>query len=104
VTQDQPPHKRGGRDCPSLGLVGEPNGQHSQQRPTEGKAEQDRAGKDILFCREERGGDENQGSNASLTRVVRLLVRSVRRSAIISVGPRTSPIPYRRVVLRARDH
>jgi hypothetical protein len=48
-----------------LGLVAEPHGQHSQQRPTEGKAEQNHAGEDILFCRDERRGDENQGTDQS---------------------------------------
>jgi hypothetical protein len=46
-----------------LRLVAEPDRQHSQQRPTEGKAKQNRAGEGILFCRDERGCDKNQRGN-----------------------------------------
>ena len=58
-------HKRGRRGCPPLGLIGKPDGQHSQQRPTESKAEQNRTREGILLCRDERGGDKNQGNNQS---------------------------------------
>jgi hypothetical protein len=46
-----------------LGLVAEPDGQHGQQRPSERKAQQHPAGEDVLFCRNERDGDQNRGSN-----------------------------------------
>ena len=59
------PHERGRRSCPPLGLVAEPDGQHSQQRPPQRKPEQHHTGEGMLFSWHERGGHQHHGNQQS---------------------------------------
>jgi hypothetical protein len=54
--------EHGRRNCPALRLIAKPHRQHGQQHPTESKADQHDAGKNMLLRRDERDGDKPIGS------------------------------------------